>query len=89
MTKVKKVFLIIIPIVAWITIWQFFAHIVNNTFLLPDVMTTFDALGKIAQSDDFLKTILLTLSRVVRGLLLGVLSGIIFAILTHYSQILC
>ena len=85
--KIKRLLLLVVPIVFWIGIWQLSAMAVNHSYLFPDVPTILKALVSIITAKTFFQTVLLTLIRVLTGLALGVILGIILAVASHYSEI--
>lgn len=67
----------------WLFVWEIAALFVNNEYFLPGAVRTLEALFKIAFTSDFISSVLLTLSRVIAGLTLGILFGIALAYVCH------
>lgn len=76
LTKFLKFVLVTLVILSF---WQIFASIENNVYILPGVKDTFHALVNIVKSSNFVKIILSTVLRVVTGLFLGIVFGIVLA----------
>lgn len=79
----KTVARILVPLLFWVFIWDLFSALVNNSYFLPSVLETFSALLVIVRSKYFLKVVFYTLLRVVFGLFLGCILGIILAFLSN------
>lgn len=65
----------------WLLVWQIFADIVDNKFLLPGIKATINSLFELLFESDFYYAILLSASRVIVGLALGIVTGCILALL--------
>lgn len=74
---------VIIPLAFWISVWQLAALIIDNSFLLPSVYDTFRSLVKLFLSGSFYSAVLLSAVRVIIGLVIGILSGVILASLSN------
>lgn len=79
----KKTLKVLLPIAFWISVWQILAAIVDHEYFLPDAIVTFKTLLGLFSTATFWRSAALTLSRVVIGLALGTLIGIVFAFLTN------
>lgn len=89
LSKIKNVSIrFLLPLVFWLGVWQIAALIVNRSYFLPTVPETFLSLIDIIKSDVFLKTVSMTLLRIVFGLLLGISLGIVLGIAAFKSKIL-
>jgi len=86
-SKLKKLLYTVLPIVFWVTLWQVAALIVNRSFFLPTVTETLKALFSTAATSVFYKVVFLTFLRVLAGIFLGTVSGIVLAIASHHSKI--
>ena len=83
-----KALKIIISAFAILAIWEILALIVNDSYFLPDIVTTAKALLKIIASKTFFKVVFTAFYRVFMGLFLGVLFGIVVASLCHKFDVL-
>lgn len=93
LSKIKNVCIrFLLPLAFWLGVWQISALViasaVNTYYFLPTVPKTFSTLIEIVKSEVFLKTVSLTLLRILSGLLLGSFLGIIFGIISFKSKIL-
>ena len=79
--KILKALLIIASCLA---IWEIFAVIKNNEFVLPRVSTTLKSLVEIVSNNSFYIIVLTTLLRVLLGLGLGVAFGVVLATACHF-----
>lgn len=66
-------------------LWHIGAVTIGNSFILPGVADTFNALFRILKDSGFLPTVLLTLSRVMLGLILGIVLGSVLGFVAHKS----
>lgn len=73
----------IISVVIILGIWEISALIVSDSFFLPDIPETFLALIKIISAKSFLKIIFTSFYRVILGLIVGTVLGVVFAVLCH------
>ncbi len=94
-TTKNKVFLlcikavkISIPIVFILIAWHFLHLITDNSFFVPSIRDTAFAMIKIICKNGFIITVLTSFWRVIAGLLIGSILGIISAFLCHYSDFL-
>lgn len=78
---------LLMAVAFWLLIWQMAATLTDNSFILPDIPSTFSALLSIIASGKFFTTVLLTLLRVLCGLALGIVAGIVFAVFAYKSSI--
>ena len=68
-------------------VWELGALAVGNSYFLPRVEETVVALLRLISKPVFFKFVGLSLLRVLVGLTLGILSGIILALLSHYFKL--
>ena len=73
----------ILPILFWLLVWQALAMLVNHEYFLPDVFTTFKTLFALLCTGVFWRSALLTLCRVIAGLVIGTALGVVLAILAN------
>ena len=85
--KILSVARIIVPLLFWITVWQILSMIINHTYFLPSVPETFSALFMLLRTEKFFKIVFLTMLRVIIGLTLGIVFGILLAFLSHISVV--
>jgi len=85
--KIISVARIIVPLLFWMSVWQILSVIINHTYFLPSVPETFSALFTLLRTENFLKILFLTMLRVIIGLTLGIVFGIMLAFLSHISDI--
>ena len=75
-----------LPILFWILVWQGLAMLVNHEYFFPDVFVTFKTLFNLIVTKTFWSSALLTLCRVISGLLIGTFLGVILAIASNESM---
>lgn len=86
--NLKKAVKILLSLLFWVSVWEIFALLTNNNFLLPSVPTTANELIIILKDISSYRVMLFTLLRVGCGLCIGIFSGIILGILCHKSSLL-
>ena len=89
----KKVAIHISIAIFWLLVWQVSAVLVNlrldNGYaLLPTPFLTIKALFSLMGKARFYKVVLYSLIRVVSGVFLGVIGGVLLAIASHYYPLL-
>ncbi len=86
----KKTIYTVIPLLFWLLIWQLGAMLIGNSFLLPDIPDTASAFIAIISNHglQFLAAVLLTLLRVLFGLVFGIAAGTVFAVLSHHFPLI-
>ena len=82
-----KILIIIFASIAFLALWDFSAKVTNDNFLMPSVKETSLALYQIIFSDGFLAFISIAFFRVIAGLFLGILIGIVIAGLCYKFDI--
>lgn len=78
----------VLPIVAWIAIWQLVSMIIHNRILLAGPVDTVRALINLIGTADFRTSVAGTLTRILLGLLLGTVLGLVTAFGAYYKEIL-
>ena len=73
----------LLPILFWLGVWEILAFIIDRSYFLPRVYETAAALYRVVFSESFPKIALLTLLRVLCGIILGTLLGATLAIISH------
>ena len=84
----NKYFKMIASIVFWLLIWQLVALKVGKELIFPGPFMVLERLVALIWTGEFWFSCLHTLLRIVSGYLLGVVLGLIFAILTSYNEVL-
>ena len=84
---VKKVLKKLIPVLAWLFIWQLVAFIIHNKILLAGPIETLKALINLSQTEDFWESIAQSTSRILLGFVIGSVLGIAAAYLAYISEV--
>ena len=71
-----------IAVVFWLIVWEVIARTVDLSFALPGVLETLGAFASLLLQGTFWKTVLLSLGRIALGLLIGVVVGILLAVVS-------
>ncbi len=71
----------------WIALWWVVAAIFNQPLLLPTPLEAAKALGALAATGEFYLTVLLSLARILAGILLALIGGSLLAWLTVKSAL--
>ena len=77
----RLTFRVSLPLLFWLSLWQLASSLLDREFLLPGIPSTALAILHLLGNRVFWKSAALTLLRVLVGLLLGTLFGIILAII--------
>lgn len=89
--KSKKIFsraLTVIGVaVFWLAVWFLLSWSVNSKFLLPSPKDTLAALAGLVSDGNFFAVAAITLGRIVLGVLISFIIGIVLAVLTEISGI--
>ena len=67
----------------WIAVWYLLAFIINNDFLLPTPHSSVAALFVLMKDSEFYKSIAFTFLRVISGVTLGVVFGVLLAYISY------
>ena len=86
--KLKKAIYSIIAIAIFFLAWHIGSLLINNSFIFPGVSDTFSALLKIVTDKSFFSAVLLTLSRVLIGLAIGIVLGAVLGFASYKNQFL-
>ena len=81
--QVKKILIGFGVFAFWIGVWYLVALIVGNAFLLPTPLSTLTALCNLMAEASFYKAVVSSLLRVITGVALGSLFGILLAFLSY------
>ena len=81
-----KICIIAVSIIAWVVLWWFAASKSSLNYLFPTPVSTFKALGSLIITANFWKTVLYTIFRILSGLLLGIVFGVLLALLSRLSE---
>lgn len=84
----KKAFFTVISVVFWIILWQIIHLFIAQNILVPSPFSVFKRLLELCAESSFWGSVLISLSRVVSGLVLGTVLGIFLAVLTAKSTML-
>ena len=84
----KKIRNVIGTIILWLIIWQVVAMRIDDSIFLPSPIETAQSLQTLFLSKQFFLSIGVTLGNIVKGFLLGVLFGSIFAVFASISDFL-
>ncbi len=84
----KKAFFTVISVVFWIILWQIIHLFIAQNILVPSPFSVFKRLLELCAESSFWGSVLISLSRVVSGLVLGTVLGIFLAVLTAKSTVL-
>lgn len=84
----KKAFFTVISVVFWIILWQIIHLFIAQNILVPSPFSVFKRLLGLCAESSFWGSVLISLSRVVSGLVLGTVLGIFLAVLTAKSAVL-
>lgn len=88
MSKKKKIRDSVITVILWLTIWQVTAMWMDNRIFLPSPIETIHSFQKLLQSAQFFQSIFTSLGNIVKGFLLGMFFGTLFAVLASASEFL-
>ena len=72
----------------WLAVWALVSFRVNNQLLLPTPKEVILSLGTLVRTAEFWKITVLSLLRIVLGIIISLLLGTLLAIVTERSQIL-
>ena len=72
----------------WLLVWQAFSLIVNDGYLLPSPIEVLTALIGLFGKASFYRVVLFSFLRVLLGLVIGILGGLILAFGCHHSSLL-
>ena len=81
--KLFKLLKIVLGALFCIALWEIIAIRTNNSYFMPRVSETAEALGTLLRSEGFMKYVFTSLSRVAIGLILGIIFGVILATVCH------
>ena len=84
---VKKVLRKVIPVIAWLLIWQLVAFIIHNKILLAGPIETLKALISLSQTSDFWESIAVSSTRILLGFFIGSVLGIAAAYMAYTNVV--
>lgn len=84
---IKRIFRVLLIVVFWFAVWQGVSMIVNQSLFVPSVPETFSSLGGLVVTGEFWLSILMTLYRVVFGLVVAFVLGVSLAFLAAHAGI--
>ena len=82
----KKVATKVLPVAAWLIIWQLVALIIHNKILLAGPIETVRALINLSQTGDFWDSIGQTTWRILLGFAIGSILGIVMAYFAYTKE---
>lgn len=87
-TKLKRYVLYVVSILFWICIWQVTAMIINNELFLPYPENVCKILYKeLLWKKDFCISIMTSLLHIVKGFMIGCITGIVFALFSYFIEV--
>ena len=86
--KVKKNLKKIIILLCWLAVWQLLAAVIDNPFLAASPAAVFRSLFSEMGKLSFWQTVLMSLARISAGFALGLVLGILTALVNHRFSIL-
>ncbi len=87
-TRLRRAVRALLVLLFWLAVWQAAAMIVNNSLYMPSLAETFASLGSLAITEGFWLSIGYTFYRVVFGIVISFVLGIILAYFASKSGIL-
>ena len=84
----NKIIKILSPLVFWLTVWIIVSRSIGNAFLFPSVSDTLNSLIVLFSQSFFYKSIIFSSIRVILGLLMGGLFGIVLALICNKISLL-
>ena len=82
-SKLFKLLKIALGALFCIALWEIIAIRTNNSYFMPRVSETAEALRTLLRTEGFMKYVFTSLSRVAIGLILGIIFGVILATVCH------
>ena len=76
-----------IAILFWVALWWMLSAIFDSPLLLPDPIAVVKALVRLGVTGTFWKTVFLSLTRILLGILLSLAAGLLLALLTTKSAL--
>ncbi|MDD5018161.1 MAG: ABC transporter permease subunit [Eubacteriales bacterium] len=86
--RFKRIRNITLVILFWFAVWQIVSLIVNQPLLMPSPSETFSSLGMLLVTSKFWLSVAFTFYRVVFGLAISVVTGIVLAFMASRSAAL-
>lgn len=90
--KTKKLLLgilkFLLVLIFWIGVWSLLSLNINNAFLFPSPLSVIEVLRELVAKPDFWIISLTSLYRVILGVAVSLILGILTAVLTFHSKIL-
>ena len=84
--KARAALGILTSVLFWVGLWWLIAALFQKPLLLPSPLGTLQALLRLAKTGEFYLTLLLSLTRILLGILLALLAGVLLALLTVKSR---
>ena len=77
----------LLSVAFWIALWWVVAAVFDSPLLLPTPLETLKALGALCITGEFYLTVLVSLTRILLGILLALVGGTLLAMLTVKSEL--
>jgi len=74
-TGIKKIVISVVSVAVWLLLWELTALIIGYDFIFPGVIDTARAFLSLAGTAVYWKTVMLSIFRILLGLILGVIFG--------------
>ena len=85
-SKLKRTIEIAISLLFWFAIWLAVSYKINNSFLFPSPRDTAMAIVEIIKDGNFLLITLYSFTRILFGIVIGVVVGTLFGVITAGSR---
>ena len=83
----NKVLKFILPLLFILLIWEIISRFIDNEFFMPNIKSTWLALINIVSAKGFFKIVSTAIIRVIKGIIIGLISGFFLATCCHFSSI--
>lgn len=87
MKQSKNILKTTVVLLLWLAIWQLAAFLIRQEILVPTPLATLKSLIALGKTGDFYISVLLSLLRIVSGYLLGVVFGVLGAVIAYHSKV--
>ena len=87
MRRLRKTGKVILIALFWLGLWTLLAQLVHLDLLLPSPLTVARRFVQLVQEPVFWRATLATLLRILSGFFIGMLSGLLLAVLMHISRV--
>jgi NitT/TauT family transport system permease protein len=87
-SKSRRIIYTVLTVLFWLMVWQAASMIVHQSLFMPSPLETFTALGGLVVTDTFWLSVALTFYRVVAGVAISFVLGILLAFFASRSMFL-